>query len=74
MRIVITLLVASCCIALASGNVNAVTADTLTWEGMAYNRASILTEVPMMYRSLQAKMTVRGIAVQQELEENQRGE
>jgi hypothetical protein len=71
MRIVVTLLVASCCIALASGNVNAVTVDTLTYEGMAYNCASILTEVPIMYR--QAKMTARGITVQQEQEENQRG-
>ena len=74
MRIVIALLVASCCIALASGNVNAVTADILTCEGMVYSRASILTEVPMMYQSLKAKMTARGMTVQQEQEENQRGE
>ena len=69
MRIVITLLVASCCIALASGNVNAVTADILTCEGMVYSRASILTEAPMMHQSLKAKMTAR-----QEREENRRGE
>ena len=74
MRIVITLLVASCCIALASGNVNAVTADILNCEGMVYSRASILTEAPMMYQSLKAKMTPRGMTVQQEQEENQRGE
>jgi hypothetical protein len=52
--IVLTLLVASCCIALTSGNVNAVTADILTGEGMAYNRASRLAEVPAMYQSLKA--------------------
>jgi hypothetical protein len=69
MGIVVALLVASCCIALTSGNVNAVTADILTGEGMAYNRASILAEVPMMYQSLKAKMTV-----QREREENRRGE
>ena len=65
----VTLLVASCCIALASGNVIAVTADMLTGEGMVCNPASILAEVPMMYRSFKAKMTV-----QREREENQRGE
>ena len=54
MRIVITLLVASCFIALASGNVNAVTADILTGEGMAYNRAWRLAEVPAMYQGLKA--------------------
>ena len=69
MRIVVTLLVASCRIALASGNLNAATADILTCEGMVYSRASILTGVPMMHPSLKAKMTVR-----QEQEENQRGE
>jgi hypothetical protein len=41
---------------------------------MVYSRASILTEVPMMYQSLKAKMTARGMTVQQEQEENQRGE
>jgi hypothetical protein len=60
MRIVVRLPVASCCVARASGNVNAVTADILTREGMARNRASILIE---------AKMTVR-----REREENRRGE
>ena len=65
----IVALVASWRTALTSGNVNAVTADILTGEGMAYNRASILAEVPMMYQSLKAKMTV-----QREREENRRGE
>ena len=74
MRIVVTLPVASCYVARASGNVNAETADILTCEGMVYSRASILTEVPMMYQSLKAKMTARGMTVQQEQEENQRGE
>ena len=48
MRIVVTLLVASCRIALASGNVNAVTPDIL--------------------------LTGEGMTVQQEQEENRRGE
>lgn len=74
MRIMITLLVASCCIALASGNVNAVTADVLTCERMVCGRAGILTEVPMMHQSLKAKTTARGMTVQQEQEENRRGE
>ncbi len=69
MRIVVTLLVARCRTALASGNVNAVTADGLTCDGMGYNRASILTEVPVKHQGLKARMTVR-----QEQEENQRGE
>jgi hypothetical protein len=47
MRTVATLLVASCCIALTSGNVNAVTADTLACEAMVHECASILTEVPV---------------------------
>ena len=47
-RIVVTLLVASCRIALASGNVNAVTPDIL--------------------------LTGEGMTVQQEQEENRRGE
>jgi hypothetical protein len=47
----------------------AVTADMLTGEGMVCNPASILAEVPMMYRSLKEKM-----AVQREQEENQRRE
>src|ERR1017187_4821099 len=50
MRIVVTLPVASCYVAWASGNVNAVTADLLTCEGTAHNRASI---------PIEAKMTVR---------------
>jgi hypothetical protein len=56
----IVVLVASWRTALTSGNVNAVTADILTGEGMVYSRASILIE---------AKMTAR-----QEREENRRGE
>jgi hypothetical protein len=69
MRIVATLLVASCCIALTSGNVNAVTADILACEAMEHERASMLTEVPVTYQSPKAKMMVP-----QEQEENQRGE
>ena len=60
MRIVVTPPVASCYVAWAPGNVNAVTADLLTGDGMAHNRASIF---------IGAKMTVR-----QEREKNQRGE
>lgn len=65
----VTLLVASCCVALTSRNVNTVTADILTGEGILYNRTSILAEVPVMNQSLRAKMTV-----QQKQEEIRRGE
>jgi hypothetical protein len=41
---------------------------------MVYSRASILTEVPMMYQSREAKMTALGVTVQQEQEENKGGE
>jgi hypothetical protein len=60
MGIVVTFLVASWRTALTSGNVNAVTADILTGEGIVYNRASI---------HIEAKMAAR-----QEPEENRRGE
>jgi hypothetical protein len=56
--IVVTFLVASCCIALTPGNVNTVTADILTGEGMV-----------AMYQSLKAKISVR-----REREEKRRGE
>jgi hypothetical protein len=69
MRIVPTLLVATCCIALTSGNVTAVTADLLACEARVHERASILTEGPVTQQSLKLKMMVP-----QEQEENQRGE
>jgi hypothetical protein len=69
MRIVATLLFASCCIGLTLGNVNAVTAATLACETLEHEGASILTEVPVTYPGLKAKMTVP-----QGQEENQRGE
>jgi hypothetical protein len=41
---------------------------------MAFSRTSILTEVPLIHQSLEAKITASGMTVQREQEENQRGE
>lgn len=74
MRIMITPLIAAGRFALASGSVNLATADISTCERTGHSRASILTEVPMMYQSRKAKMTARGVTIQQQQEENQRRE
>jgi hypothetical protein len=69
MRIVATLLVASCCIALTLGKLNAATAGISACAALEHERASILTEVPVTCQRLKAKMMVP-----QGQEVNQRGE
>ena len=74
MRVVTTLLAASCRLVLASGNINLPAADILTCEKTDCSSASMFTEFPVVHRSLKATVTAPGTTVRQEQEENQRGE